>query len=66
MPHLIHLLDELVVLLPESHLDLFVFGPLKMKCEMTFEEVYEDEFEKDIQMSDRYNLLLGPGRDKGI
>ena len=62
MPHLIHLLDELVVLLPESHLDLFVFGPLKMKCEMTFEEAYEDKFEIDTQMSDRYNLLLGPGR----
>ena len=66
MPHLVDLLDELVVLLPESHLDLFVCGPLKMKCEMTFEEVYEDEFETDTPMSKRYNLLLGPGQDKGI
>ena len=59
MPHLIDLFDELVVLLPESHLDLFVCGPLKMKFEMTLEEVCEDEFETDPQMSQRYNLLLG-------
>ena len=66
MPHLIDLLDELVVLLPESHLNLLVCGPLKMKFEMTFEEVFEDEFEADTQMSERYNLLLGHGWDKGI
>ena len=33
-----------------------------MKCEMTFEEVYEDEFVINTQGSERYNLLLGPGR----